>query len=839
MPGNNFSQYPANYLKYNAQKSKTLALVFQIEGVDDLFGISETLTLVRYGDPGLVYGLPGLVYGGLRRISNVKPYIVLDSSLTIAQRIEPEQGKGNIGTITITLIDKNGEVSQLISPGIVVDEILMKREVKLWLGFQQSSFPDDYLLVYKGYITQVNCPPGLVKFQISDSGTKKRQPVFSTPTTKTTSSLGTGDTDVPVLSTDGFYMQILGPDGNYDSDVRTFIRVDDEIMEYVPAGVAPMQFTVTRGGSSSLGTSVETHDNDSVVSAGVLLGNSITGINGIILALKILLSGWDGPCEENIPLTSFVYTYSDAGFQDNAFLLNNLDAVKDLGLSVGDYFTVSGASNGGNNVSGRITEFGDAQFTNQIIYTDQTFTLENPTSAVTAWRSQYDTLPVNCGLKLRMRDVDVATFQYVQQTYFSAGSSAAMQFFISDVTNGKDFIDSEIFLPLGCYGISRFGRISLSITKPPLPGVGKLLQLDWTNVLDPDKIIVNRSSNSRTFYNNVSFEYDPVYATGDFTVIEYFLDTESLSTFDTTSLLPIQSNGLRAAFGGGTIAEARGRALLNRYKNIALVIDITVNWSIGSLIEVSDIVILVDEGRLKIMNFETGERNLGTQLFEVIDRQYNIVAGNVRLKLLGGLGFNINSRFGMISPSSKIQGTSTTTALKLKPSYGQTSVVDEAAKWEPFIGQNIQVHSFDWTRVEQVTFTGFADASTLSVTPALSFSPQEDDIIDIPSYPTSTDRTEQSIYKALYVHLTPSIAVTSGVSDTEFNVSLSDAANLTVGNFVILRNGDYSSISPECKISSIVGTLVTLVTSLGFTPDSTYTVEGIGFKDGLGFYRFD
>ena len=135
------------------------------------------------------------------------------------------------------------------------------------------------------------------------------------------------------------------------------------------------------------------------------------------------------------------------------------------------------------------------------------------------------------------------------------------------------------------------------------------------------------------------------------------------------------ADGLREVLGGAVIANSRSKALLTRYKLCVLIVDITVNWSVGFLIEVSDIVMLVDNGNLKIMNFETGERNLGVQLFEVTDRSYNIVAGNVKLKLMGGLGFSLSSRYGLVSPSSKLTTGSTSSLLKLTPSYGQTTII--------------------------------------------------------------------------------------------------------------------------------------------------------------------
>src|SRR6516162_5025927 len=162
-----FGNYPANYLLFNAQQSKQLAIVMKIEGIPDLFGISDTFTTVRYGDLGLVYGLPGLVYGGLRKVGGangvggIKSYIMLDQGMVIQQRIEPEQGRGNIGTLTMTLIDKNGEVSFLLAPGNVVDEIMCSKQVTIYIGFQQTSYPEDYVILYRGYITSIDCPPGL------------------------------------------------------------------------------------------------------------------------------------------------------------------------------------------------------------------------------------------------------------------------------------------------------------------------------------------------------------------------------------------------------------------------------------------------------------------------------------------------------------------------------------------------------------------------------------------------------------------------------------------------------------------------------------------------------
>ena len=285
---------------------------------------------------------------------------------------------------------------------------------------------------------------------------KKRQAICDQPTSVTTSPIDETQLTIPILSTVDFYQTILDGNGNSDPTVSLYIRVDDEIMIYNNSGIYPNQIIVIARGV--LGSLAVAHDVAATVSNSVQIGDLITGINCIDMALKIQLSGWGGPCDTNIALASFVFTFS-SGFATNAFVLANEDAIRDLGLSIGDFFTVSGASNSGNNISGVVTGFADFTFGNQIIYTDQTFVLENPTTAVIAIRSQYDTLPIACGVQMKMRDVDVATYQYIRKTYFSS-STSNVSFYLDEAVMGKDLVDSQLMLPFGCYSISRFGRSS-------------------------------------------------------------------------------------------------------------------------------------------------------------------------------------------------------------------------------------------------------------------------------------------------------------------------------------------------------------------------------------------
>ncbi len=134
-------------------------------------------------------------------------------------------------------------------------------------------------------------------------------------------------------------------------------------------------------------------------------------------------------------------------------------------------------------------------------------------------------------------------------------------------------------------------------------------------------------------------------------------------------------------------------------------------------------------------------------------------------------------------------------------------------------------------------FVHFPFSTALTVFPALAFTPSADFIIDIAPYPSDTNRLTDALLKTLYTHLNPSLAILSGVDDLSFNVSLGDAALMTEGGTIIVRDGNYGFQSPEVIVESIVGTLITVSKTLGFTPSSSDFLE-CGFLDGLGFYRY-
>lgn len=820
------SVYPQKYLDTNTQQTKTPAVVVQIEGIDFLSN-TPLYTRIRYGDPNIIYGQPGLVYGGLIRRPGVRDYLSIDqSSLVIQQKVEPESGRGNVSIMTLGFIDKDGYMSQVISPGIIVPEILGRR-VRIYLGFSNTSFPEDYFTVFRGYITGTTSGSGYVTLQLSDASLKRRQVLFSEYRTSLTAPIDNVTLSVPVTSTEGAFDQVLGPSGAYDSGVKTYLKVADEFMQYGPGALGPTSFTVLSRGSR--GTTAVAHTTDDEVAHAI----ELTG-NAYDLLLKLMLSGWNGPCIENISILSFVQTSPTIGAMVNAITLPlGVNAVDDYGIAVGDYLTVTGSA--GNNGTYKVTGFLDYdELVNNIVLTDGTFVFEYPTTAVMDLRSQYDTFPIEAGLKLDPVDVDVASHVQIKNNFLSQDQ---LQFFIKDPeSSGKTFLESQIHLPMSTYPVTRYGKISAAINKPPI-AAQKLPVLDKDTILNPDKIVVTRATNNRRLFNEIKYTYDKDDA-GNYLSTSYYIDSESLTNIGIASQLPIISDGLRSTLNGTSIANRHANFLLSRYKSGAYEISVETNWQVGGIIETGDSVLVKDNGGLKITNFNTGERDLGTQLFEVIDRKLDIKSGRSTLQLLSSPGYSVSNRYATISPSSKIS-SATTSYVIIKESYGGVYPGREFLKWSDFVGQRVLIHSYDWVTSEETTFTGFDPTNNfkMMLDPPLSFIPSVDDIVDIPFYPTNTDIHDQEIYKLLYIHIDPTLTIVSGTSGTVFDLSAPDAARTQVGLPILIHNADYSILSPESIVLSVVGTTVTVKTDLGFTPAAGQKVELVGFQDGGGAYR--
>jgi len=820
------NNYPANFSALNSSQSKALNLVLEIDGLGVTFSLRQTYKRADYGDPGLVYGLAGLTYGGLYIDDTSLPYISTESSLSIQQRLEPEQGRASISQMSIVLIDKDGYVSNIVSPGGSVLPEILGRSIKIRVGYEQSGYPDDYYIAYRGIITTVTTQAGRVTLGFGDANQKRRQAAFKLAK----STLDVAITGLPTTiytDTDNFYQ--IGRTGidPIDFDTKCYLKIDDEVIQY---GNIPFSGQVTSLTRGQRGTTSANH------ASGVDILNTIQ-IQGhpITVALKIMLSGWNGPYLSGETFQA-LGTNGSSSLTNGILLNSEKDAVLDYGLSVGDSVTVTRPDTTFSTYMITAIEGGQG-LQNRVLRTDSpTGYLADATGYTLSFRSQFDTLPVLAGLKMSPQDVDVAGHIAIRDTDLT-DASYYVQLYVQSQQVGKEFIEQQLYLPFGLYSLTKFGKLSVALTKTPI-ATSDLVFLSVDNILEAENITQTRSMNSRKFFNEIQFNYDQA-DDGKYLSVRRSLDTDSLNEIGILSILPISSNGLKTSLGAATVVTNISTKLLNRYKRGAYEIKVKVNFGTGAEIEVGDVVAIQDNGTLHITNFDTGERDLETTLFEVIDKTMDVKSGTVSLGLISGQFGSAADRFGTISPSSVVATGSTASSIRVATSYGAALEQD---KWQDYIGQPIIIRDSDWTSVTQVTLSSIDTATTpiaLNVSPALGSVPPAGYIVDIPPYPNTTYRAENSLYKSLHGFMDPSVPCLAGGSAFGFVVSGADIDQFLVGATLLVRDTNWSTVSPEVRVAAVdPGTnTVTVAASLGFSPGVGYYAEIVGFKDGGAGYR--
>lgn len=804
--------------------SASLNSYFQIDGVSTIYSSATLETLIRIGDAGLLIG-DDWVIGGYRELENSSSYQMFNKGGTkINQQINADKGQGSSTSLmSVTLLDKNESISQLISPDFDLSEIIGVGCVYK-IGFANTDYSLDYISILRGVIVDIESGPGFVTFYVTNTEEKKRKTLWELSTAKNNIPISSGGTPTTITVSDpiGFYNPILGPDGGYDTSLETYVRMNDEFFIYTSVS-GYLLSGVTR---AQLGTTAGDHAvNDEVTPYFRLTGN------GVDLALKIMLSGWGGYQETGVAIKNFVQispTISEA----NAIFFNGVDVESEYGLSEGDYITTTGASNGANNVTlKQIASIDKTNYGSLIVVDGVSFVSETDTAATISFRSQYDTLPF--GLKMKMAEVDVKEFQKIKDRFLSV---FPFDFLETDIRDAREFLEKQIFLAMACFSIPRKGRSSLAHHHGPISD-DEILTLDIDSVLNAEKLKVKRST-SKNFANSVIFEYDTDRLNGDFnTRTEYYNQT----AVDRINLgkkpLSIQSNGLTTANGAASLSQQTANRLLSRYElGAEFITGIELHMKYGFRVEIGDIV-RVDYASLKLTDTTTGNRDGTVKLMEVTNRSYDTGTGIATIEVTNTI-YGTQDRFGLISPSSLVDVGSTTTILKLKRSFSTKEYHTETRKWRAAVGETIKVYSPDWTFNEDVTLVALGDDGfSMAISPALSMAPSENYLIGAPDYDSGTDTSVNSYWKSKYASLSDEFTVQTGVSGTQFTLTSGDAARLSVGNVVRVHNFSYSNDSGEVKITDVTGTTIT-VEAMGYTPSSGDVVDLIPFSDGGYSYKY-
>ena len=676
--------------------TKEPMLVLQIDGVDTIYGTSPVLEYIRIGDVGLFIDGTWKI-GGLREIDGNLDAIGFgsgqDTTTRITQGLDPEKGRGSTAqTMSIGLIDKNGEITRLISPGEVVDDILARR-ARVYIGWARGGYKEDFVPLLKGMIDDVSARAGVIRLTISNPEQKKNREIFQQVQTKLNGSITNAQTTITLDSTDGLLLPVNGPDGNLDTSLKCYVRIDDELIQYT--GISGND--ITGCVRAQLTTLAAAHnDDDDVTSFYRLTGN------GMELALKIMLSK-EGAFATNVDVTHVNYL-SPTEPQSDTLYFDAIDVEEEYGLTVGDYVTGSGFSNGANNFTAKqISAIGQTSTGSYIIMDGVTLVNEPSTSGVVSFRSQYDSLPVGAGCEMVPDDVDVFQHKELIRLFLS---SYDLDLYIYDTINAKDWIEEQIYLVAGCFSLPRKARASVGITTGPIPSIDTV-QLDESNITNPNKLAIRRQT-GKFFYNNVVVKYD-----ADPLDEENFLSGIVTFAADSQTRIPvgnrtltIQSHGLRTGLNAQNQITSFSNRRLKRYKFAAEYLEgVEVQYGVGYNIEVGD-VLAMDGTELHLPDSKTAERGMSPRLFEVQNKTLDMKTGKIQLNLVD-TAMDAQVRYGLIGLASKIKSVVAPNKFHIENIgvYSQFGS-DEGAKWSRYKQPRVRVRNYDFTLSESAFVTG-------------------------------------------------------------------------------------------------------------------------------------
>lgn len=797
-------------------------IILEIDGISTVFGAVPVTVFWRldegyFLDSGLFLDTPV-------ELDGQKDYISLRrTTKKVNQQIQPDKANASsVSSINVELVDKDDFVTSILTTGGEVEDVL-GRKAKFYYALQGTAHPEDSVRVFTGIVSELNFGAQNVLVRVSHSEQKKRQSIFQQSTQPLLGNIGPSDTTISVSATDF----ILPGDA-----VTSYARIGDEIISYTSK--SPTQLLgCTR---AQLGTTATSHSiGDDVTSFYRLQGQPLD------LALKVMLSGGASNETNETIGTSFVFT-SGSEKVENAIQTTDLILVDRTGITVGDLVDCSGSTEAANNFTGRTIVNIIKNDSGYYIVVDGTPLVEAiEQTATLSFRSKYDVLPDGAGLAMTMDEVDVERHEFFIDL-FSVGF-VDMDIYIKETVEGKELINKDIYFPNSIYSIPRRSRTSLNITIPPL-SIDQIILLNEGNILNPESLEIGRSIND-AFYNAVIFRFEEDSIEDKFLRNNVQVSATSIERIRAGAKpLYVVAKGFRDNNATRQTILTSSRRFLDRYQFAAEKVKrVRVNMKTGYNIEVGDAVI-ADFSNLKVADNRTNSRFGLPKVMECTNKSLD-VGGFVELELTN-TAFDLDGRYGIISPSSFVGVGSTTSKIVIKKSFTTPVGQPESQyKWKNHLNSKIVIRNDDWSFSEETFLRQIdpQDPNALIVDPPIASAPIEDYIVDIANYDDSSVDV-MSVEKDTFCFINPQVSITSGASTTVFDVDPLTVDRIFIGSIIEVHNLFWTVTSQEVEVIDVTGTQITVnqelvdeITEISFTPASGYLIDLIGFKDKGKPYR--
>lgn len=757
-------------------------------------------------------------------------YLSIDlkgSTREVNQQLQLEKGgSSSTSTFKARLVDKDKKFTSLFS-FVTQNKEILERDARVFFGFEGGEYPKDFVPFINGTVGNINFGSGYADISINHPDKNKKQEIFLPKSSELAFDIDDVTTTIELVDAQTFLLPALG--------FRTFIRIDDEIIEYT--GISGNILTgVIRGALTSI---AKAHDaGDELESFYELSGDSID------LPLRLYLSG------SGVTDSDEVYAINDDGtvFIQNAIFFNDNDFREIIGASLGDLVNLVSISNPLNDFTNRkIVDYGQVNNRSYYVVDGSNLNTELIPDASASFQSQHDVLPDGAGLK--MHQVDLVAFERINTLF----PTRRLQFnrYIKEDLDLDKFVNEEVFLPSSFYHLPRKGKLSIGVFNPPLTDLNTVRINEKAITSQFAKNIVVERSVGKHFYNFIQAK------TNEDSVEDTLLSTRVFLSADSTSRIPAKNKGLKIESGGLRVdsatmqkLETNTQRILERYQFAAEQIKAEVLYKVGLKVEIGDAVVFGSD-ILQVSDSTRGDRKFQPRVMQCINKAQSFTGSPVKLTLLD-TNYSIFARYGIISPASKVL---TVNANKILGKPVCDSIIDsEQETWTPFISTRVQLRLPDFSYSEEFTIKDVSSSGEifLDASPNLSFLPlnngqqgalnktytELDLIIESIQYPQNTNPKDQELWKDTYVYFNPRLVITNVIDESNFEVSSLDLSAITEKSFIVVHDTDFVNLSQEVTVKEINSNLITLNVPLNYLPSVGDEVDLVGFIDGGFPYRW-
>ena len=783
-------------------------IALELEGVDTLFAAQPVFKTREWEDGFWDDGR----WDGTFTEERAVDWISLQGTTTsISQQIRPDKGStSSISTVNVAIVDVDGKVSKALSFDSITEILGKKATFSIGFFNEAAVYPQDYQAIFRGIVVDFYTEAGIVMVSLASSESLKRQVFLEKFQGELSADIDNLVTTIPVLDTIGMYES--------QDALTTYIRIEDELMQVL--SFTDTSIEVIR---AQLNTLANPHEVTEFETFYRMQGKPLD------LSLKIMLSEEGNEYFESDDIPKSVNFISITEQLANTIIFDYYDIKEKTGLVVGDTFQLDTTLNTNTYT---IRGFGQLETGDSFIETFETLVTENEYLGTFKYKSKYNVLPT--GLGMISNEVDIEEFENLKASFGS--NFIDYDLYIKDsIDDMKTYMDSELFFPQGLYSIPRKARSSVKFVVPPFSS-DILPTLDNNTITNITKIKQRRSVH-KYLYNTYVWRFNQDSIEDKFLTGKVVINNTSVQRIKVgKKQLKIESTGLRSNVETFNLVNNLSQRLIDKYSLAPTYFEgVEVNYKTGYAVEVGDIIeAFPSETKTKDLRTGSSQRS---KLYEVTNKSLNIKTGKIKLSLISS-AFEIESRYVVVSLSSRVITGSTDTRLIIEPINDLGRFRSPTSQWEIFRGKNIRVRSKDYLDSDTVTFEidPTNNAALILDTP-LSFTPVAGYIVEVPDY-NDAGAGIDSEYKLQFGYNTARVTITSVTDAKTFDVDLPN--NLVVPSLIYVHADNYSetSTSELIRIESIVGSTVTLESDLPFTPQIGYIVDRSNFNDDGFPYTF-